>query len=177
MLDGQKSKNMILTGSEIIRNIRKGQLQIEPFNIENINPNSYTYSICDEMHIINASLEEKGLVYSKEIVSLIDGKWLLKKGCLYLTTTLERIGSKHFVVSLIGRSSIGRFGLFVQISANLGHQGSFHRWTLELRPSIDIYIYPYQPLGQVSFWCVQGTSQPYSGVYGNSDEPLMSNII
>jgi dCTP deaminase len=101
---------------------------------------------------------------------------LLRKGQLYLCHTAERLGSTRFVTSLIGRSSIGRLGLFVQLSANLGHRGTVHRWTLELLPAIDIYVYPGQTIGQVSFWANVGDVAEYKGWYGRHDAPMLSKL-
>lgn len=47
---------------------------------------------------------------------------------------------------------MGRLGLFLQISANLGHQTIFHNWTLEIRSCIPLRVFPHQVIGQVSFW-------------------------
>ena len=80
------------------------------------------------------------------------------------------------MTSLIGRSSIGRLGLFVQLSANLGHRGVLHRWTLELLPAMDIYVYPGQVIGQVSFWTAVGEVLPYDGWYGRHDLPMPSKL-
>jgi hypothetical protein len=53
---------------------------------------------------------------------------------------LEELGSRKYAMSLIGRSSIGRLGLFLQVSANLGHTGSSHCWTLELAQGLSLTV-------------------------------------
>ena len=40
---------MILTGSEIKRNVELGNINIEPFNEKQINPNSYNYRLGEEL--------------------------------------------------------------------------------------------------------------------------------
>ncbi|OJH35768.1 dCTP deaminase domain-containing protein [Cystobacter ferrugineus] len=47
--------------------------------------------------------------------------FLLQPGRVYLGSTQEVIGTDTYVPSLIGRSSLGRLGLFLQITADLGH--------------------------------------------------------
>jgi dCTP deaminase len=37
---------------------------------------------------------------------------------------------------------MGRLGLFLQLSANVGHTGTFHNRTLEIYPTINIIVYP-----------------------------------
>jgi dCTP deaminase len=167
---------VILTGSDIAAEVHAGSIVIEPFNPSQVNPNSYNYRLGTELFEVASIPRRDGFRFRKTEVALVDGRWRLDRNKFYLATTNEIIGSNSYVTSLIGRSSIGRLGLFVQMSANIGHQGACHRWTLELRPSISIYLYPGQTLGQVSFWSVEGDRVPYSGIYGFSDEPLLSTL-
>lgn len=166
---------MILTGAAITEAVRAGDIVIDPFDPGRVNPNSYNYRLGDEIHEVVVS---GGAQPAADQVPLepSGGRYLLRKGRLYLGHTLERIGSTPYVTSLIGRSSIGRLGLFVQLSADLGHQGAVHRWTLELLPALDIYVYPGQVIGQVSFWNSQGTPAPYAGWYGRHDRPMPSKL-
>ena len=90
---------------------------------------------------------------------------------LYLANTYETIGSKEYVTSLIGRSSVGRLGLFLQISADLGNLGDAHKWTLELTCVQPIIIYPYMIIGQVSFWLPEGKINLYAGEYNKYNVP------
>jgi dCTP deaminase len=82
--------------------------------------------------------------------------FLLRPGRIYLGSTLEIIGSDTYVPSLIGRSSLGRLGLFLQITADLGHLGTKHCWTLELKTVQPLIIYAGMRIGQVSFWKPEG---------------------
>ncbi len=79
-------------------------------------------------------------------------------------------------MSLIGRSSIGRLGLFVQISANLGHTQSCHRWTLEIVATHRVRVYPHMIFGQVSFWQNKGKASEYAGTYGFINQPQESLV-
>lgn len=165
---------MILTGNAIAEAVSSGDIVIDPFDAARINPNSYNYRLGPEIYRVNSG--DDGTEFSHELLEPEDGRVLLQKGQLYLGHTVERLGSERYVVSLIGRSSIGRLGLFVQLSANLGHQGVLHRWTLELLPALAIYVYPGQVIGQVSFWSVEGECAPYVGWYGRHDRPMPSKL-
>ncbi|WP_406091606.1 2'-deoxycytidine 5'-triphosphate deaminase domain-containing protein [Streptomyces sp. NBC_01013] len=165
---------MILTGQAITEAVSSGDIVIDPFDTERINPNSYNYRLGEEIYQVHADSDSDG--FSQELLEPADGRVLLRKGQLYLGHTLEQIGSGQYVTSLIGRSSIGRLGLFVQLSADLGHQGAVHRWTLELLPALDIYVYPGQIIGQVSFWDSQGSGALYVGWYGRHDRPMPSKL-
>jgi dCTP deaminase len=96
---------------------------------------------------------------------------------LYLGSTVEEIGSDHFVTQLIGRSSVGRLGLFLQITASLGHVGSKHCWTLELKVVQPLRIYPNMKIGQVSFWKMDGVDMiDYNGKYQKYSLPHISEF-
>lgn len=164
---------MILTGDAIHDAIVDGDITFSPFELDAINPNSINYRLGHRILQVSANSDGDFAAGCEELM-LEENKFLLRKGCLYLGSTLETIGSDKYVTSLIGRSSVGRLGLFVQVSANLGHVGAIHQWTLELVPSIDIYVYPGQTIGQVSFWQCAGDQQRYDGWFGQHNQPMLS---
>jgi dCTP deaminase len=166
---------MILTGAAITDAVDRGDIVIDPFDSARINPNSCNYRLGSEILQVQVA-EDSRLGAVQQKLEPVAGRYLLRKGQFYLGHTLERIGSTRYVTSLIGRSSIGRLGLFVQLSADLGHCGAVHRWTLELLPAIDIYVYPGQVIGQVSFWSTTGDVAAYSGWYGRHDLPMPSKL-
>ena len=79
-------------------------------------------------------------------------------------------------MSLIGRSSTGRLGLFLQVSADLGHTGSVHNWTLEIVAAKAIVIYPGMIVGQISFWENLGDVSPYCLGYSVYSLPEISKL-
>ena len=166
---------MILTGSEIGREIRRGAITFDPFDEASLNPNSINYRLGSRLKVYRRTEEPNRHVFS-EIIIPPDGH-VLDAGRMYLGHTLETIGSDAYAMSLIGRSSIGRLGLFVQASANLGHTTSCHRWTLELVATRPIRVYPGMRIGQVSFWMNRGAVVPYRGWYGNQDRPQGSRLL
>lgn len=163
---------MILTGNEIEKAIKAGEIEIDSFSKECLNPNSYNYHLGETL--IELSPCAEGITVESKEVSLSDDGFILWPGRLYLGNTLEKIGSKKFAMSLIGRSSLGRLGLFLQVSANLGHTGSFHKWTLELVATMPIKIYPRMRIGQISFWSNQGSFTEKKHTYANFNVPTLS---
>lgn len=165
---------MILTGNQIRREVYKKNIIIEPFIASQINPNSYNYRLGNEYielsgeegyyNILGGNVTQPTLLIPEEGLVLSPGR-------LYLCNTFETIGSYHFVTSLIGKSSMGRLGLFLQASADLGHQGEIHQWTLELTCCIPIRIYPRMLIGQVTFWKPIGENYRSKGYYGKFDAP------
>lgn len=160
---------MILTGTEIDAERRAGRIVIEPYRRESVNPNSYNYRLGEGVEEVSAGLDRSGSPRQ------LDGGYLLERHRLYLGTTLETLGSDTYAMSLIGRSSVGRLGLFVQVSANLGHVGSCHQWTLELVPTQTIIVFPGMEIGQISFWIVSGeVAEPGSRYYSRLNVPARS---
>lgn len=162
---------MILTGREIVREYRNGNISIVPFSDRCVNPNSYNYHLGKQLKVFQYFDGKKS--FFEETIIPEDG-FVLQPGQMYLGHTEEIIGSSTYAMSLIGRSSIGRLGLFLQLSANLGHVTSKHQWTLELMATKAIRIYPGMIIGQVSFWENFGTITPYTGEHGKYNSPQES---
>jgi len=158
---------MILTGKEIEKQIKSGNIVINPFNTDQINPNSYNYRLSNAIKIYDAMNGPRPVFREANIPK---NGFVIEPSRLYLARTSEKIGSRKYAMSLIGRSSLGRLGLFLQISANLGHTNSEHHWTLEIVAAHKIRIYPNMIIGQISFWENRGDLEMYIGQYGRSDD-------
>ena len=165
---------MILTGPEIIAAREDGRVRIEPFSTEHVNPNSY-----------NVRLGETLLVYTDEIIDAyrpnpterlaigVEGR-VLWPHQLYLGHTMEDVGSDLYVPLLFGRSSVGRLGLFVEITAPIGDIGFHGQWTLMLSPVQPLRVYAGMKIGQVMFFVSTGAVQIYDGKYQASAGPQAS---
>lgn|GEM_PF-896440 len=165
------AQNMILTRAHITRQVAAGNITISPFSEARLNPTSYDYHLGDEileLPIEDGAGEKTMIKKTPENGSGI----LLVPGHLYLSNTLETIGSRKFVVLLSGRPSVGRLGLFVQLSANLGNLGDAHRWTLELSCIQPIIVYPGMLIGQLTFWQPEGEITYYAGAYTKHSRPV-----
>jgi dCTP deaminase len=162
---------MILTGSLIADEVRQGHITIDPFDPAAVNPNSCNYRLGPRVKRYDDALAS---FVSAEIPA--DGVELVPHQT-YLGHTLEIIGSSTYAMSLIGRSSMGRLGLFLQVSANLGHTTSCHRWTLEIVATRPIRICAGMVIGQVSFWCNWGAVVPTRPYYSRFSDPEESALI
>jgi len=160
---------MILTGSEIRRRVETGEIIISPFNPRQLNPNSYNYRLGNELRF----REDSGGLVS---IQIPESGFVLSAHRTYLGHTHETLGSDKYAMSLIGRSSTGRLGLFLQVSADLGHTGSTHKWTLELVAAKRIILYPGMVIGQISFWLNSGTISHYRDGYTRYSVPQISKI-
>lgn len=164
---------MILTGKKIIEEVENGNIFISPFDKDQVNPNSYNYRLGSKLKVFEFFDGEKSVF--KEI-EIRDSGYVLESGRMYLGHTEEIIGSDKYAMSLIGRSSMGRYGLFLQVSANLGHTTAKHKWTLELVATLPIKLYPKMKIGQVSFWKNFGEVTEYNGKYGKHSTPHESYL-
>ncbi len=162
---------MILTWSKIIEEVQNKNIILEPFDISQINPNSYNYRLGNRLRKFDYIDNEKHFFFEEEIP---ETWYKLVPHQLYLAATFETIGSSKYMISLIGRSSMGRLWLFLQLSANIGHTGTCHKWTLELVSTKPFIIYPYMKIGQVSFWVNQWEVIHYDGLYNKFDNPQES---
>lgn len=148
--------SMILTGAKIIEEIETGGIIMQPFSKNLVNPNSYNYRLGDYIIKMENDVVDIDSPHAMKTIKIPKEGYVLQPKKLYLGSTYEVIGSDFYVPSLIGRSSLGRLGLFLQITADLGHIGTKHSWTLELTVVQPLIIYARMKIGQVSFWKPDG---------------------
>lgn len=163
---------MILTGLAIQNAVVDGSIRIDPFSEAAINPNSYNFHLHDNV-LQRSSPEEKW-----KSNRITEKGMILSPKMLYLAATAEVIGSNKYVTTLLGRSSIGRLGIFLNITADLGHVGSCSRWTLEMTVVQPVRVYPGMTIGQVAFWKILPSRDmdsskriSYSGRYHHHQVP------
>ncbi len=159
---------MILSGREILRHIGK-EIIIEPFDASRINPNSYNLSLANELlEYENTILDMKKPNPTRKIIIPEDGL-LLEPNKLYLGRTNEFTKTDTFVPMLEGRSSTGRLGLFIHVTAGFGDVGFAGFWTLEIFCVQPIRIYPNVEICQIYYHDIHGDYDLYdSGKYQNN---------
>jgi dCTP deaminase len=163
---------MILTGAEITAQRAAGRLTLDPFDPGQVNPNSYNYRLGPVLRTHSRAVIDALGEHPADDVTIGSAGVVLIPGRVYLGTTAEQIGSEHYVPSLIGRSSLGRLGVFLQVSADLGNLGAVHRWTLEIVVCQPVRVYAGMVAGQVSFWVPSGARPGYDGYFGRFCEPV-----
>ena len=167
---------MILSGLEIKK--RMGQdIKIEPYDEAKINPNSY-----------NLTLHNKLLTYTNEVldmkkpnptktVNIPEDGLELKPDQLYLGRTNEFTETKNLVPMLEGRSSIGRLGLFVHVTAGFGDVGFKGFWTLEIFAVQPIRIYPNVPICQIFYHTIQGDFTEYKSKKYQNNQGIQPSLL
>ena len=167
---------MFLSRSAIARAVASGEITIDPFDPARLTGASYVFGVGDEMLEVAPTPAGAGFAFASSPVALEGGSWMLLPGRLYLAATDCRIGSDLFAKRLVGRPSLGLLGLFLQVSADLGHQGARHAWTLEIVATRPTRLAPFQPIGQVGFCRPFGEAAQYVGKFAATDRPLMSPL-
>src|SRR5213079_1951386 len=151
---------MILSGDEICRYLGR-DIVIDPFDESRLNPNSYNLTLHDEL-----------LTYEEVVLDMMEpnrtrriripseGRVLTPQK-LYLGRTAERTETHNFVPMIEGRSSIGRLGLFVHVTAAFGDVGFCGYWTLEMFAVQPIRIYPGVAICQIIYHELTGNIHEY----------------
>ena len=204
---------MIFTDKTILESIDSEQIVIIPFIGTNVGTNSVDLTLNEKILVyknaVSYNNEEKQF---KEIspntfqdVSYIEGNFIdcreknetielyipesgmiLVPGQLYIASTNEYTETHNAVPKLEGKSSIGRLGLFVHVTAGYGDVGFCGTWTLELVATVPIKIYPNMKICQISYHGIshsplvkynEKSDAKYSGQIGATASKMEENFV
>ncbi len=159
---------MILSGKEIKRRL-DDDIIIKPFSALQLNPNSYNLRLHDELLIYNESVLDMKKKHKLTKIIIPQEGLLLESKRLYLGRTVEYTKTNQLVPMLEGRSSIGRLGLFIHITAGFGDVGFAGYWTLEMFCVQPVRIYPGVEICQIFYHTIEGDFVHYmSNKYQNN---------
>lgn len=148
---------MILTGLEIIKEFKLGKIDIQPFNIDQINPNSYDFKLANSLQVYTKHVLDAREANPKSEMLIPEDGLVLQPGRVYLGCTKERMGSDYYVPIIHGKSSIARLGLFIHVTADLMDIGLHAQLSLQLNPIHPVRVYPDMRIGHVTFCRFFGT--------------------
>lgn len=185
-------KTMILSDKTIKEEIKNGDLVIDPFKEENIQPSSYDVTLAPKFRIFKNLHEPVVDVKSNNIEELTDITEASKEkgiivhpGEFILGATEEFIEIPDNLVSrLEGRSSLGRLGLVVHSTAGYIDPGFKGTVTLEISNDsrMPIRLYPGLRVGQLVFSKMTTSAEyPYgheklNSKYQGQRDPTASKI-
>lgn len=106
---------MILSGKEIQKQIKIGNIVIDPYDEKLINPNSYNLRLHNELLTYTDEILDMKKPLNTESITIPEDGLILHAGKLYLGRTYEKTSTNSFVPMLEGRSSIGRLSLTIQL--------------------------------------------------------------
>jgi len=167
---------MILSGMKIQEKVFSKEITIDPFFPSQINPNSYNFRLGKTLKVYDDEILDPKKENKTRLIEIPSEGYLLEPTKLYLGHTEEIMGSNLYVPIIRGRSSIGRIGLFIHITADLIDIGSINQWTLQMHCVQPLRVYPGMLIGQVTFWTVEGEIKLYNGKYQGSRGPMASQI-
>lgn len=167
---------MILGKQAILDAIVTGDIVIDPFDETAVGPNS-----------VNLTLHNELLVYRNEQLDMAEDNptdritipaegLILQPGRIYLGRTVEWTETLKHVPMIEGRSSTGRLGLDIHISAGFGDRFFRGAWTLELRVVQPLRIYPFVRVAQIHYHEVRGGDTGYAGKYQGARDIQSSRL-
>ena len=161
---------MILSGREIKNQIELGNIEIDPYNENQINPNSYNLRLHNQLYVYNQYPLDMKADNNYRTIDIDEHGYVMIPNTLYLARTVERTFTDKFVPMIEGRSSIGRLGICIHATAGFGDIGFNGYWTLEMFCLQPVIIYPNTEICQIYFHEIQGEYDLYTnGKYSNND--------
>lgn len=176
---------MLLHDAGIMRAIEDKSIGINPLNRDALQPSSLDLRLGNEFAIVDTSgiavlnpkLDNSWRVIRKTIDP--GNSFLLWPRSFVLASTVESVKlSLNIAARVEGKSSLGRLGLLVHITAGFIDPGFEGQVTLELANMLDVPIrlYPDMPVAQICFFLMAGYATSYQerGKYMNQQGPVAS---
>jgi len=160
---------MILSGKEILNRIGE-DIEIDPFDPTRINPNSYNMTLHNELMVYEEVVLDMAKANRVRRISIPEEGIVLSPNQLYLARTVERTVTHNLVPQIEGRSSVGRLGLFVHVTAGFGDVGFAGYWTLEMFAVQPVRIYAGTEICQIFYHELTGAVEEYSSKYQHNHD-------
>lgn len=167
---------MILSGKEIKKQLGL-DITIEPFNEKQLGPNSYNLKLHNELVVYKNTVLDMKKENEVETFIIPEEGYVLKPGELYLARTFEYTRTDRFVPMLEGRSSIGRLGLFVHITAGFGDVGFNGFWTLEMSCLKPVRIYAGVEICQIFYHTIAGEYERYISKKYQNNQGIQPSLL
>jgi len=176
---------VILTGPKIEQLVADGKIRIKPYDKKLVGPNSVDLRLADELVVYvdpedpsgrNGPTLDMRTPSETQTYKITPYGFLLRPGTLYLGSTIETIGSEYYVPMVEGRSSCGRLGLQVHMTAGFCDTGFFGTITLEMTVVHPLRVYADTPICQVFFVRPEGEIRLYKGRYQGHTQPTPSRM-
>ena len=161
---------MILSGQEIKKNLGN-KIFIEPYNETQLNANSYNVKLNEKLICYKEETLDMKKKHALEEIIIPDEGFVLQPGELYLGRTEEYTKTFDYVPMIEGRSSVGRLGIFIHVTAGFGDVGFCGYWTLEIFSVKPIRIYKGVEIAQLYYHTINGEYENYqSSKYQNNND-------
>lgn len=160
---------MILSDSSILNEMKAGNIKVEPFTYANLNPCSIDLTIARKFKMYNEEVIDVKKSNDVWEFTMNEDGTLILPGKVYLYHCNEIIGCKGNIRGKVeGKSSLGRYGLFVHVTAGFIDPGFEGSLVLELVATEPVRIYPGMKICQIEFARVEGEIiEPYDKKSGS----------
>lgn len=142
---------MILGDRKIKKAVRKGEIVIRPYSEDNVGQNSYDVTLGPRLLVHTDAVMDAKKPPSYKIIDIPEDGLVLEPGELYLGSINEYLESPKYVPNLDGRSSVGRLGIFIHVTAGRGDVGYCGNFTMEIVVVRPVRVYVGMPIGQLTF--------------------------
>jgi dCTP deaminase len=168
----------VLTRDEILDEIKKGNIEIEPFVEDQVGPASIDLYLGDEIRVFNKFkgvyrvTEESNYETITHLVK-VDRSFIIRSGDVIHGITRERINlGESLCAWLEGRSRFARLGLMVHVTAGLVQPGVNNRQVLEITNMgpIPLEIFPGTRICQLVIQRTSGKAK-YEGRFKDQVHP------
>ena len=167
---------MILSGDEIRKQLGKN-IEIDPFDEDRLNPNSYNLTLHNEiMTYEEVVLDMRKANRVRRTVVPSEGL-VLTPNQLYLGRTVERTETHRLVPMIEGRSSVARLGLFVHVTAGFGDVGFCGYWTLEMFAVQPVRIHPGVAICQIFYHQITGDITEYASEKYQNNRDIQPSLM
>ncbi len=154
---------MILVDSQILTQIDRGDIVIEPYDRECLGTNSYDVHLSKHLATYKNRVLDARAHNEIEHFEIPEEGFVLEPQINYLGSTVEYTESHKAVPFLEGKSSVGRLGMDIHATAGKGDVGFCNHWTLEISVKQPVRVYEGMPVGQLIYFQVEGeVLVPYS---------------
>jgi dCTP deaminase len=164
---------MILSDRFIKSAMDKGDIVIIPF-FDSIGSNTIDLHLSPHLFRYSSVELDAAKDNSGESFLIPDEGFVLQPGELYLGSTLEWTSAGKYVPMLEGKSSIGRLGICVHITAGVGDIGFQGHWTLEIACIKPVRIYAGMPIAQLLYFIAGKCDEKYN-IKHNSKYTIQSS--
>lgn len=148
-----------LVDKTILECIDSGAIVIRPFAREHLGTNSYDVTLGPLLRTYAASDQPLCVREQRAVVDvpIPPEGFVLQPGELYLASTIEYTESNEHLPILNGKSSLGRLGLSIHVTAGTGDVLYKGHWTLEMTVVKSLRVYAGMPVGQLLWFEVSDT--------------------
>lgn len=157
----------ILVDRDILKAIKSGAIKIDPFKRDALGTNSYDVHLSPKVQTYVERYDSTGhelLPLDVKAPNPVDN-WVicdqgvvLVPGTLYLCSTIEYTEAHEHIPYLEGKSSLGRLGMAIHITAGKGDVGFCNYWTMEVTVIRPLRVFAGMPVGQLTWH--EASSEP-----------------